>query len=224
MADHDWKPPRLTSSGTAKSPGSRSLSEFVYQQLLQAISEGHLHAEPIREEDIARKLGVSRTPVREALQKLQERGLLTNGGRSLVVATLTEREVLELYTMREFLEGTAARFAAQRADAEDIAIMHRLHAAYLAALGDNRRAAQLNWKFHRAIHEASHNRYLIQAAQGIHDLLLLLYSTTFRQSLDPELSNLQHRRVIAAIESRDQDAAEAAAREHIRTAALVTRF
>jgi DNA-binding GntR family transcriptional regulator len=99
----------------------RSRAEFVYEHLLEAISEGRLRGTRIREEDIAKSLGVSRTPVREALQRLQERGLLAVGaGRGLVVRELGEREVMELYAMREILEGSAARFAAQHAGEEEI--------------------------------------------------------------------------------------------------------
>jgi DNA-binding GntR family transcriptional regulator len=209
---------RTQNASPAKAMGGLSRSEFVYQQMLEAISEGRLRGEPIRESDIAKKLGVSRTPVRESLQRLQERGLLIAGGRSLVVATLGEREALELYAMREVLECTAARFAAERAGAEDIAILRRLHSAYMEARGDNRRVTQLNWRFHRAIHEAAHNRYLLQATNGVHDSLLLLHSTTFRKFVQTDLDDIQHRQIIEAIERRDPDAAETAAREHVRAA------
>ena len=79
------------------------------------------------EEEIARSLGVSRTPVREALRRLQERGMLVVGaGRSLVVAELSKQQVLELYAMREILEGSAARFAARHANEAEIDMLHRL--------------------------------------------------------------------------------------------------
>jgi DNA-binding GntR family transcriptional regulator len=198
--------------------GGRSRSEFVYQQLLDAISEGRLRNEPIRETDIAERLGVSRTPVRESLQRLLERGLLISCGRSLYVATLGEREALELYATREVLEGTAARFAAQRAGADDIALLERQHAAYMRGMHDARQVMQLNWRFHRAIHEAAHNRYLLQAINGMHDSLLLLHSTSFREFVPSELSDIQHRQIIEAIARRDPDAADEAAREHVRAA------
>ena len=197
----------------------RSRSEFVYERLLQEISEGRLRGVRIREEDIAKGFGVSRTPVREALQRLQERGLLTVGaGRSLMVVELGEREIMELYAMREILEGSAARFAAQHAGEEEIARLYRLHETYIAAFGESERLVPLNRRFHHAIHEAAHNRYLTQALEAVHDSIALLHSTTFRVPVKPDRSDLEHRRIIEAIERRDPDAAEEAAREHIRMA------
>jgi DNA-binding GntR family transcriptional regulator len=222
MADQDAA--LVLDVATAENLRGRSRAEFVYEQLLDAISEGRLRGTRIREEDIAKTLGVSRTPVREALQRLQERGLLTVGaGRSLVVVELGEREVLELYAMREILEGSAARFAAQHAGAEEIALLYRLHDTYIGAFSEPDRLVPLNRRFHRAIHEAAHNRYLTQALTGVHDSLALLHNTTFRVPARPDRSDLEHRRIIAAIERRDPDAAEAAAREHIRMA-MRTRF
>jgi DNA-binding GntR family transcriptional regulator len=209
---------------TEESLRGRSRAEFVYDHLLEAISEGRMRGVRIREEDIAKTLGVSRTPVREALQRLQERGLLTVGaGRSLVIVELGEREVRELYAMREILEGSAARFAAQHASSDEIALLYRLHETYIAAFGKSDTLVTLNRRFHQAIHEASHNRYLTQALSGVHDSLALLHSTTFRVPVEPERSDAEHRRIIAAIERRDPDEAEAAARDHIRMA-IRTRF
>src|SRR5882724_11153169 len=85
---------------------TRSRADFVYESLRDAIWDGRIAVGVrIREEEIARNLGVSRTPVREALQRLAQRGLLMFGaGRGLVVAELTHHQVLELYAMREILE------------------------------------------------------------------------------------------------------------------------
>src|SRR5215475_1456541 len=106
--------------------GSRA--DFVFETLRDAIWDGRIpRGVRVREEEIARNLGVSRTPVREALQRLQQRGLLMVGaGRGLVVAELSHHQVLELYGMREILEGSAARFAAQHANETEVAILRRL--------------------------------------------------------------------------------------------------
>src|SRR5437660_4459837 len=109
-------------------PRTRSRAEFVYESLRDAISDGRIAGgERVREEEVARNLGVSRTPVREALQRLQQRGLLVLGaGRGLVVAQLSQQQVIELYAMREILEGSAARFAARHATPAEIAILYQL--------------------------------------------------------------------------------------------------
>src|SRR3954466_7612889 len=109
-------------------PRTRSRADFVYESLRDAISDGRIAGgERVREEEVARNLGVSRTPVREALQRLQQRGILILGpGRGLVVAQLSHEQVVELYAMREILEGSAARFAAMHATADEIATLYQL--------------------------------------------------------------------------------------------------
>src|SRR3954464_13472158 len=112
----------------ASGPRTRSRGDFVYESLRDAISDGRIAGgERVREEEVARNLGVSRTPVREALQRLQQRGVLVLGaGRGLVVPRLSQQQVIELYAMREILEGSAARFAALHASAAEIAILYDL--------------------------------------------------------------------------------------------------
>ena len=204
---------------------TRSRGDFVYDSLRDAIWEGRFaHGERLREEEIGRAFGVSRTPVREALQRLQQRGLLTIGpGRSLVVAELTKQQVFELYAMREILEGSAARFAAQHANATEIGILYRLQAELAKASNDALVLVKLNRRFHQAIYEAAHNHYLMQTLDALHDSLALLHNTTFRMPNRRRDSDEEHRLIVAAIERRDPDRAEKAAREHIRQAQK-TRF
>jgi DNA-binding GntR family transcriptional regulator len=216
---------RKLTAVTADELRNRSRSEFVYTSLRDAIWEGRFtRGERIPEEEIARSLGVSRTPVREALQRLQERGMLTVGaGRSLVVAELSKQQVLELYAMREILEGSAARFAAQHANEAEIDILHRLLYEFDKHRDDPRPLISLNRRFHGAVCEAAHNRYLIQTLDGMHDALALLHSNTFRVPNRTSESDAEHRRIVLAIEHRDPDAAETAARDHVRQAQR-TRF
>ncbi len=204
---------------------TRSRADFVYDSLRDAIWEGRIaRGERVREEEIARSLGVSRTPVREALQRLQRRGLLVTGpGRGLIVAELSKREVIELYAMREILEGSAARFAAQRATTPEIDMLYRLQRALAEAGSDALLLVKLNRRFHQAIYDAAHNQYLTQTLDTLHDSMALLHSTTFRAPKRRRESDEEHRQIVAAIEQHDADAAEAIAREHIRQAQR-TRF
>ena len=204
---------------------TRSRADLVYASLRDAIWEGRIgRGERLREEEIARTLGVSRTPVREALQRLQQRGLLVNRlGRGLTVAELSKREVIELYAMREILEGSAARFAAQHATGPEIEILYGLQRELSAAPDDALRLVTLNRRFHQAIYDAAHNQYLTQALDALHDSMALLHATTFRAPNRRRESDEEHRRIIAAIERHDADEAEAIARDHIRQAQR-TRF
>lgn len=218
-------PARTLTAIDAEALRTRSRADFVYDSLRDAISDGRIGVgERVREEEIARNLGVSRTPVREALQRLHQRGLLVFGaGRGLMVAELSQHQVLQLYAMREILEGSAARFAAQHADAADISILFRLQKDLADAKPDALLLVTLNRRFHQAIYEAAHNQYLLQTLNMLHDSLALLHNATFRVPSRRAESDEEHRRIVVAIEKRDPDAAEEAAREHIRQAQR-TRF
>ena len=202
-----------------------SRSEFVFASLRDAIWEGRFApGERIAEEEIAQSLGVSRTPVRDALRRLQERGMLVVGAsRSLVVAELSKQQVLELYAMREILEGSAARFAAQHASEAEIGILHRVLDEFGTHADDARMLISLNRRFHCAVCEAAHNRYLIATLDGMHYALALLHSNTFRLPNRRTESDAEHRRIVRAIARRNADEAEQAARNHVR-AAQRTRF
>jgi DNA-binding GntR family transcriptional regulator len=204
---------------------TRSRAEFVYESLRDAIWDGRIGCgERVREEEVARSLGVSRTPVREALQRLQQRGLLVLGaGRGLVVPGLSQHQIIQLYAMREILEGSAARFAAQHATPPEIAILHRLQQDLAKADNDAMVLVALNRRFHHAIYESAHNQYLMQTLDMLHDSLALLHSATFRMPNRRQDSDAEHLRIVIAIEARKPDEAENAAREHIRQAQR-TRF
>ena len=216
---------RKLAAATSDALRNISRSEFVFASLRDAIWEGRFApGQRIPEEEIAHSLGVSRTPVRDALRRLQERGMLVVGaGRRLVVAELTKQQVLELYAMREILEGSAARFAAQHANEAEIDLLHRVLDEFDKHQDDARMLVSLNRRFHRAICEAAHNRYLIATLDGMHDALALLHGNTFRVPNRRSKSDVEHRRIVLAIERRDADEAEKAARDHVRQAQR-TRF
>lgn len=195
----------------------RSRADFVYETLRDAISDARIAGgERVREEEVARNLGVSRTPVREALQRLQQRGILVLGpGRGLLVAQLGHEQVVELYAMREILEGSAARFAAMNASPAEIATLYKLQEELRTAEGDDMLHITLNRRFHQAIYEAAHNRYLTQTLESLNDSFALLRSSTFRLPDRRRNSDDERRRIITAIEKRDPELAEKEAREHI---------
>jgi DNA-binding GntR family transcriptional regulator len=199
--------------------GNASRADYVFRSLRDDIREGRLkQGQRLREEDVARRLGVSRTPVREALRQLAARGLLADApGRGLLVVELSKRQVIELYAMRRMLEGAAARFAAQHASPGEAEMLRRL-AAECRDARTAAKAAQRNRAFHLAIYEAAHNRYLQQALDDLGNALALLPGTTFRHRGRAATAYAEHMRIADAIARRDADAAEAAAREHIAAA------
>lgn len=188
----------------------------VYKSILAAIQQGiYARGERIREDEVARSLGVSRTPVREALSRLQARGLLEMSVGGLVVTELTRPQIIELYAVREILEGSAARFAAQHASPAEIASMHHLNEAFGNSLDDVERITRINRDLHRAIGEAAHNHYLLRLIDELRDSLALLAETTLTVKGRPEKALAEHTALIDAIARRNPDDAEHFAREHI---------
>ena len=206
--------------GSALSSRGGPRGEFVYKALLDGIRSGRiLPGDRIREEDVAQSLGVSRTPVREALQHLQARRLVEMApGRGIVVVELNTQQVMELYAMREVLEGAAARFTAQHALPAEIAMMHELLEEFDAAKGDAPRLAKVNNNLHRTIYEAARNRYMHEALNNLEDALSLLQNTTFSLPERHASGSREHHEIVAAIEKRDSDLAESVSRQHIREA------
>jgi DNA-binding FadR family transcriptional regulator len=125
--------------------------------------------------------------------------------------------------MREILEGSAARFAAEHATAPEIAVLWRLQKELCKPDHDATALVTLNRRLHQAIYEAAHNQYLIQTLSVLHDSLALLHSTTFRVPSRRLESDEEHRQIVAAIEEHNPDRAEETARQHIRQAQR-TRF
>src|SRR5262249_1513875 len=130
---------------------------------------------------------------------------------------------IELYAMRQILEGSAARFAATHATPAEITLLYQLQEELKAAEGNPLAHTNLNRQFHQAIYEAAHNRYLMQTLDSLLDSFALLRNATFRLPHRQRDSNEERRRIIAAIEHRDPDLAEKEAREHILQAQR-TRF
>lgn len=199
---------------------SEALGTRVYNALCASLRNGDLRSgDRVREEEVARQLGVSRTPVREAFGRLQARGLLTAaGGRGLVVRRLEVRDVMELYTMREIIEGASAALAADHASAMEIETLNELNAAFGEAACDPKEMARLNRLFHEAIYRAARNQYLDLALSEIQDSIGLLGTTTFIVPGRPERAVEEHRAMIDAIARRDGKTADELARSHIRGA------
>jgi DNA-binding GntR family transcriptional regulator len=211
----------VSRTGESLSRGSGvALGEAVFRSLCEALQAGSYRAgDRLREEEVAQRLNVSRTPVREALGRLAARGFVEPaGGRGLIVRSLDIGEVLELYAMREILEGAAARLAAEHASKPEIDALTDIEEAFTEASGDAAEMARLNRAFHEAICRAARNRYLDNASGELQDWIALLGPTTFSVTGRPSTSHSEHQAIINAIAARDGDKAEKLARAHIREA------
>ena len=191
----------------------------LYHRILAAIDGGdYPPGARLLEAELATRFGVSRTPVREAMRRLESQGVIQHEPRKgAVVASLDYDQLGELYAVREVMEGLAARLAAQHASRQEIALLLDMIAED-ECLTEPKAQAQANKRFHRQLHLSSHNPYLIETLGPIRRSLSLLGGTTFEAPGRMESSNAEHRLIIDAVAARDADAAEAAARQHIISA------
>ncbi len=199
---------------------SLSRAEHAYQQLMEAIRSGKLKpGQRIRETDLAEQLQISRTPVREALHRLQSEDLIVNAPhRGLIIAELDYQQIMELYQMREVLESTAAGLAAKHASEPEIYALREMLARQQQCLNEPDAQANQNRLFHNALYHASHNRYLLKSLNSLKDAMVLLGATTYSIPGRTETAVDEHKAMVDAIEQGDREAAEALTREHIRAA------
>jgi DNA-binding GntR family transcriptional regulator len=192
----------------------------AYTLILEAIDAGFFKpGDRLVESELADRFGVSRTPVREALQRLETQGMLTRDGRSLIVASLDHNQLAELYAVRTELEGLAARLAARAATDEEVRVLRGMVDEDRKLIGgDPKELSRANKRFHKQIHLASHNRFLIQQLDLVHRSMALMATTSFAAEGRDELGLAEHDRIIAAIEARDPEAAYQALRTHISKA------
>ncbi|MEO1328792.1 MAG: GntR family transcriptional regulator [Pseudomonadota bacterium] len=192
----------------------------LFGELLDAIDRGEFPpGARLVETELAERFQVSRTPVREALGRLESVGLAQRDGRrGITVASLDHDQLGELYDLREVLEGFAARLAARRASPAEIAVLRELvaaDAALAAQDGSGQELARANKRFHRQLHHASHNRYLLDMLDRMRRSLVLVSGTTLAAPGRGPESIAEHDAIVRAIEARDEAAAEQAARTHI---------
>lgn len=218
MATRKTRKDSATIADSDQSPLSRG--EQAYQKLMAAIQSGALKpGTRLRESELAEWLGSSRTPVREALNRLQTEGLVVQEPRrGMIIAQLDHNMVAELYVMREVLEGTAARLAARHASDVEIAMLREIAERDKAFDNDPVKLARNNRLFHETLYRASHNRYLLKTLSMLRESMALLGQTTLTLAGRSETAFNEHDAIVSAIEKHDASAAEEACRAHIRAA------
>ncbi|MGR3464876.1 GntR family transcriptional regulator [Limimaricola sp.] len=203
---------------------TRPSQKDAYGLILESIDSGaYRPGDRLVESELAERFGVSRTPVREALQRLETQGMLSRDGRSLIVASLDHTQLAELYVVRGELEGLAARLAARHAAPEEVRVLRDMLEADQALVDDPAALARANRRFHKQIHLASHNRFLVRQLDLVHRSMALLASTSLAAEGRGRGALEEHAAIVAAIEAGDGDAADRALRDHI-SHAFVTRL
>ncbi len=192
----------------------------VYEALRTHILDGDLPpGTPLVEAALAKRLGVSRTPIREALRRLEQDTLVERVHRGLQVRARSPAEILEIYEVRIVLEGTAARAASQRFTEIDRIRLRQL-AASLAQRqsAPSQELAALNLQFHKAIWQASHNQTLIDVLERLHVHLYRYPDTTYALPGRAQSSLEEHEELMDAIFSGAGDRAATIASQHMTIA------
>lgn len=204
--------------------GDISQGQSAYRRLLDEIRLGTLaQGTRLRETELADRLGISRTPVREAIRQLEADGLVAHLPRlGATIRSLDYAEVIELYEMRAVLEGTAARLAARAASDIELAELAALNGE-LATAPAGVQSQDLNRQFHRTLNAAARNRFLLKSISALQKTLMILGPTTLSDPARAADAVAEHAHVLAALQRRDGPAAETAMRAHIE-AALAKRI
>ncbi len=208
--------------GEPFSAQARPVSEEVYRRLRDMIFNGELKCdEHLVERRIAEKLMVSRTPVREALRKLEAEGLAKREPyRGLVVARFTSEDLIEIMEIRETLEGLASQLAAINRTPEELARLKVLLDELDDSLGseDHSRFLELHSEFHDAIYRAAHRPRLYNLLASVVERTEGFPRIGYKAAGRSRQAQEEHREIFARLRDKDAVAAGEIARLHIRHA------
>ena len=203
----------------------KALGETVYHALREAILRNLLAPGAVmNERALAEALGVSRTPVRDALRQLTVEGCLTAIPRQrLLVTDLSLKDIEEIYVMRAALEGAAARMSARTISTSELVILEDVCAQMAAATEQNdvERLLALNGRFHEFLCSTARNKRLTEQVLRLYDAVRPICRTSLADPARARQSLQEHEALVAAIRRRDPDDSERLARDHMTQAMLV---
>lgn len=198
----------------------RPLREIVYEELkLQILTGKIVPGTRMMEVELAEDMGVSRTPIREAIRKLEKEGLvIIEPRRGAYASEVSTDDIIEILEVRQNMEGLAAHMAAVRKKPDQIKQIEEVEEAYSKAVkeGDTANMIFYDSKFHKLIVEASNNRTLIKLIEPLQEMALrfrYLYYDDFKRAKNMPH---EHQNIIEAIVKGDSEGAKLAADEHIR--------
>ncbi|MBS1861800.1 MAG: GntR family transcriptional regulator [Actinobacteria bacterium] len=213
---------RTTSNGNQKRDrsGSNSIGDELYEQLRAAIISGQIPPNArIVETDISEQYQVSRTPVRQALQRLKQAGLLRESARALVVSEFSTEELKDFCAVRDNLESLAAQLAASSRTEVDLMLLEEIQGLFEKSIGGEiAEVVRLNHEFHNAVWEASRNRFLKDQLIHIRGLIERIDTTTLDTEERQRQALGEHRAIYDALVARDEEQARLAALKHFNHA------
>jgi Transcriptional regulators len=207
----------MTADLGRENDASSSVVVSLYEQLKEmAINFSLQPGEKINEVELAKRFSVSRTPLREALNRLAMEGFLRfEPGKGYCCRDLNVQDMFDLYELRQCLEVSAGRLAAERASDADIAAVEQMLEEHAAITGDV--AARIGWeeRFHTGIAALSRNRELVRVLTNANERIRFIRGVDLER-LDPIASNQEeHRLMVDALRRHDGDDLEAVLKRHI---------
>ena len=199
----------------------KPLRELVFETLREAIIQGRLRpGERLMEVQLAEEMGVSRTPVREAIRKLELEGFVVMVPRKgAYVAGISIKDIADVFEVRAALEALAAGLAAERITEEELEELERLLVqAQEASARDLQALVEVDTRFHELIYRASRNQKLIQIITNLADQIQRFRLTSLSRPGRYKDTLEEHKKIVEAISERNIELAQALAREHIENA------
>lgn len=205
-------------------PPGRSAADDVYAAVRRAIIDGSLTpGERVVEERVARQLNVSRTPVREALLRLERENLVARSGRGMAVRSFSAAEVADIYDLRAHVESFGARLAATRITGQELRELRRVQDEMVAELGRDtgdeleslKRLAGLNQRFHLAVVHAARSAPLERIMSHVVQTPLIYKSYLWYDDANKTRSAEEHEELIGHLTEQRGADAERCWREHI---------
>lgn len=199
-----------------------SLSSRVFQKIRDDILKGkYKEHDELRENTIGKELGVSRTPVREALRQLELEGLVSiTPNKGAYVTGISPKDVSDIYIIRSMLEGLCAKWATENItdtqldELDEIMLLSEFHMKREGG-GSAEQMAELDGKFHAVLYEASGSRILSRTLLDFHNYVQMARESSVVSEERARKSIREHRQLLRAIRDKDADLAEQLANEHI---------
>lgn len=200
----------------------QSLRGKVFQRLREDILSGvYQENDELREVSIGEELGVSRTPVREALRQLELEGLVTIvPNKGAYVKGITKKDVHDIYKIRSLLEGLCAKWVTEHItdqqieELEEIVLLSEFHLKKQGQ-GKAKQVSDLDGKFHKVLYEASNSRILEHVLSDFHKYVKMARTMSVGEKERAEKSIDEHRAILEAIRKKDANLAEQLANQHI---------
>ncbi|MGI9952558.1 GntR family transcriptional regulator [Moorellaceae bacterium AZ2] len=200
----------------------KPLREIVFETLREAILSGQLKAgERLMEVQLAEEMGVSRTPVREAIRKLELEGLVVMVPRKgAYVAGISTKDITEVFEIRSALESLAAALACERITEEELEELERLlvQVAECVEKNDLETLIQVDTRFHSVLYRASRNERLAQIINNLGDQIQRFRTTSLAAPGRMKEALEEHKALVEAITARNVELAQRLAQEHIENA------